>query len=493
MTITLNAPSILNLPSGDPDGNLAHPQITRKELQQRHRAGLKHVRAKEFTRITNAFTFKRKILLLCNILFWLSLIFVFRHHLFGMFLHNTTNVVIAIIFSINLLYLLLKLLLALFYRPITLDLATVPTEKLPTVSIVMPSFNEPTENVIKAFHSLLSQTYPIKEILFIDDGSTDASTYEAVTKFAAARNQEFSRSNLPTPAPEVITHRFTQNQGKRAAQIWGFTQASGELIQLADSDSLLEITTIAEMVKPFIVDPQVGSVVGYIAPNVVKHNFLIMLQDMLYNTAFNVSRAAQSILGSVVVCSGALGLIRRQVTLDNLAEFQKEVALGVPLKSGDDRLLTELTRRSGYRTVYQSTAIAVTDVPDNISQFISQQSRWMKSAWLQSLHLIAKRPWSFASYAIFSILDVWLFVITTIIGLVISLLTGFELDLSTQHFAWIGIYYFLIAYLSRTPYLLIHGMRYLATPIYTLVFGILLFRIRIKTLFSLRKESWQTR
>ena len=92
--------------------------------------------------------------------------------------------------------------------------------KTPLVSIVIPCYNA-ERYVGEAIESALDQTYPHKEVIVIDDGSTDSSL-EVIRSFGNHLRWE--------TAP---------NRGGSAARNRGLELARGELIQFLDADDLL--------------------------------------------------------------------------------------------------------------------------------------------------------------------------------------------------------------------------------------------------------------
>lgn len=117
-----------------------------------------------------------------------------------------------------------------------------------------------------------------------------------------------------------------------------------------------------ELLKPFN-DKKVTSIVDHINARNVKDNVLTGMQDIMYHSAFRIGRAAQSIANCILVYSGALSMHRRHVVINNLEGFLDSSVFGIKIVTGDDRLLTYLSLKSGGKTKYQSTARCITDVP----------------------------------------------------------------------------------------------------------------------------------
>jgi glycosyltransferase involved in cell wall biosynthesis len=89
------------------------------------------------------------------------------------------------------------------------------------VSILIPAFNA-ERWLAETFRSAVSQTWPRKEIIVVDDGSTDR-TLEIARQFESA-------------SVKVVTQR---NQGGSAARNKAFSLCQGTYIQWLDADDLL--------------------------------------------------------------------------------------------------------------------------------------------------------------------------------------------------------------------------------------------------------------
>lgn len=100
-------------------------------------------------------------------------------------------------------------------------------ERRPLVSILIPAFNS-EEWIADTLKSALAQTWEPKEIIVVDDGSTDR-TLSVVRSFSSA-------------GVRVVTQR---NQGAAAARNHALRLSRGEYIQWLDADDLLAPDKIA--------------------------------------------------------------------------------------------------------------------------------------------------------------------------------------------------------------------------------------------------------
>ena len=86
------------------------------------------------------------------------------------------------------------------------------------VSVIIPTFNRAAV-LVDAIKSALDQSYPHKQIIVVDDGSTD-STKEIVDRF------------------EDVEYIYQDNQRQAAARTAGLKLAKGDLIATLDSDDV---------------------------------------------------------------------------------------------------------------------------------------------------------------------------------------------------------------------------------------------------------------
>ncbi|MFB5190728.1 glycosyltransferase [Alicyclobacillus fastidiosus] len=385
--------------------------------------------------------------------------------------HGRVDFMLGIYGSVMVTYLLGKMILSFFYKPFQ---GTPPDVK---VTVIVPSYNEKAEAAVSTVESLLKQTYPIHEIFFIDDGSQDLSAYHAI---------ELLKEECK--ADQLHVHRYRDNRGKRHAQIYGFERATGDIIFTTDSDGYIYPNAVEEMLIPFN-DEKTMAVTGHINARNRKDSWLTRLLDMRYDNAFRVERAAQSVTGNVLVCSGPISCYRRQVILDNLERYRNQTFLGEPVQFGDDRCLTNYAIERG-KTVYQQMAVCLTDVPTTLRQFVKQQIRWNKSFFRESLlafKLGLKKP----KVLVWVVLEMLLW-----ITFGIALFAGIILKAHTIGYVllgYYGAYVCLSAYARNVYYILKRPWVFFLAPLYGMVHLGLLFPLRLYALLTLRVTGWGTR
>ena len=101
----------------------------------------------------------------------------------------------------------------------------------PLVSILIPAFNA-QEYLADTLRSAVAQTWPRKEIIVVDDGSTDRTV-------AIARQFE-------SDGVRVVTQN---NQGAAAARNKAFSLCQGDYVQWLDADDLLASDKIARQIE----------------------------------------------------------------------------------------------------------------------------------------------------------------------------------------------------------------------------------------------------
>lgn len=221
-------------------------------------------------------------------------------------------------------------------------------EPVPLVSIVVPAYNE-GRVVTNCVESVLAAPYPRKEVILVDDGSTDDTL--AILERYSDRATVISRPN----------------GGKAAALNTGIAHARGEILFFVDADGVFTDATIPEMLAAFT-SPDVGAVCGNDEPVNLDRVQTRLLALLTHGTAF--VRRALALIGCLTIVSGNCGAFRRS-TLAETGGFTEGFI-------GEDLELTWRVHRAGYRVAFAPRAVVYAEVPSTVGALWRQRVRWTR-------------------------------------------------------------------------------------------------------------------
>lgn len=220
----------------------------------------------------------------------------------------------------------------------------------PLVSILIPCFNA-ERWIAQCIESALAQTWPEKEVIVVDDGSTDG-TADLVEKIAAQH-----------PSLRLFCQ---PNGGKSVALQTALAKARHEIIVFLDADTRFEQNTISALVQP-LANEQIGAVSGHAKVGNLR-TFIARCQGLEYTCGFNLDRRAYSVWNCITVAPGAVSAIRRDAL---------EAAGGLsPDTLAEDTDLTLSLHKTGFKVAYAHDAIAWTEAPETIRALAKQRVRW---------------------------------------------------------------------------------------------------------------------
>lgn len=257
----------------------------------------------------------------------------------------------------------IKTLLSRRYRPYTGTFTG-------TTSVVVPVVDEPLD----LFRDVLGRMVEQRpgEIIVVINGARNAGLEEVCEEFAPLVRW------VHTPIP-----------GKRNAVMVGTELSNGEITVLVDSDTVWTPGTLPELVKPFA-DPAIGGVTTRQRILEPERSWITRWADWLENSRALYSMPAQSVLGQIGCLPGRTIAFRRSILVRVMDKFMTERFMGVFLEVSDDRTLTNLTLKAGYRTVYQHTSLVYTDAPLQVKKLYKQQLRWARGSQYNTLRML---PW----------------------------------------------------------------------------------------------------
>ncbi|MEO8535780.1 MAG: polysaccharide deacetylase family protein [Flavobacterium sp.] len=234
----------------------------------------------------------------------------------------------------------------------------------PKVSIIVPAYNEEI-NAVKTIENLLCQDYPDFDIVFVDDGSKDKT-------FAMISN-----AFKDNPIVKVNTK---PNGGKASALNYGISLTQSDYVVCIDADTQLRTDAISQLMKGFRIQLKDNGEIGAIAGNVKVGNETTMLtkwQSIEYTTAQNFDRRAFDLINGITVVPGAIGAFKK-TAIEKAGGFTTDTL-------AEDCDLTIRILRNDYHIINCIEAVAITEAPESLKEFMKQRFRWsygiMQAFW----------------------------------------------------------------------------------------------------------------
>ncbi|KAG6826954.1 Chitin synthase 4 [Tricholoma furcatifolium] len=242
-----------------------------------------------------------------------------------------------------------------------------------------------------------------------------AHIYEYTTQISISPSLKISGSENPATAVpiQVLFCLKEKNQKKINSHRW-FFNAFGPLLQpnvcvLLDVGTQPGPTSIYHLWKAFDINSNVGGACGEIVAlkgkwgtNLV--NPLVAAQNFEYKMSNILDKPLESVFGYISVLPGAFSAYR-YIALQNdpvtgegpLQKYflgEKMHGAGADIFTAnmylaEDRILCwELVAKRGASWVlhYVKSAYAITDVPDQVPELISQRRRWLNGSFFAAVH-----------------------------------------------------------------------------------------------------------
>ena len=229
---------------------------------------------------------------------------------------------------------------------------TMKLPEYPSVTIVVPAFNEES-TVYKSVESILNLNYPKDKIniFLVDDGSTDG-TWEALQKF----------SNYPN-----IKLFKKENGGKHSALNMGLEKSGTDFFGCLDADSFVHPEALVRIMSYFETHPDAMAVVPSV--NVTNARNLIQnAQRAEYHMGVYMKKMLD-FLGAINVTPGPFTIFRKKV-FEDLGPYRHA-------HNTEDMEIAYRMQVSGYRIVHCNDAYVYTITPATIKKLYKQRLRWM--------------------------------------------------------------------------------------------------------------------
>jgi cellulose synthase/poly-beta-1,6-N-acetylglucosamine synthase-like glycosyltransferase len=354
---------------------------------------------------------------------------------------------------------------AMFYRPI------LPGYFEP-ISIVVPVYQEDPEIFAKAMTSWLEN--PVFEVICVIDVTDEVC-------IAISRRFEELWGRVRTIITDV--------PGKRDALAKGWRAATTPLVALVDSDTIWDRDVALWVTVPFG-DPMVGGVgtrQNVYEPRGLWQNVADLYLDLRYFDEI----AGQSTVGQAVSCLSGRTAVYRRALLDEIEEeFLTETFLGVQCMSGDDKRLTTLLLKQGYKTVLQREARVWSTFPDQFRRFTQQRVRWARNTWRSDLRAMGSSWFWSHRYLAYTTVDKAISCFTLLVApcfFLWSVVTEhwrLTLILATWWVISRGVK--LLPYFGRKPQNVVMLPVFIGITIYMAI-------LKIFALITIRQHKWLTR
>ena len=210
------------------------------------------------------------------------------------------------------------------------------------IAIVVACKNE-AENLPALLESIERQHSMPKEIIFVDDNSTD-NTYSILQSFAVIM-----------PNVQVLK---SSGQGKKAALLEGVTQSSCKYILFTDADCILP-EEFCLKAKIFLTTHDTDMLLGGVKLHYKDKNDATAEGKKITNPfrAFEILdfcslqavTAGAAMMGKPIMCNGANMIVRRDVYLQNVSGIRSDIP------SGDDMFMLHNIKASKGKICYLFT------------------------------------------------------------------------------------------------------------------------------------------
>lgn len=230
----------------------------------------------------------------------------------------------------------------------------VKDDKLPTVTIQIPVYNDPV--AVRCIKKCLAFDYPKNKIdIIIADDSTDEMTTKIIKNFI--KNEKRVR----------LVKRKSREGFKPGALNNILPMTKGELIVIFDSDFVPKKDFLRKLVAPFLSDEKIAVVQSRMGFVNYDHNTVSRFAGALLMIYHHCIMPLSSRFNTVFFC-GTGGAIRTSV-LRSLGGWNTKSIT-------EDADLSVLLLEKGYKNLYIPNLYAAGEVPFTLKSFLRQQMRW---------------------------------------------------------------------------------------------------------------------
>ncbi|MBN2094313.1 MAG: glycosyltransferase family 2 protein [Candidatus Zambryskibacteria bacterium] len=224
-------------------------------------------------------------------------------------------------------------------------------KKLPSVSVIVPVWNE-EKTVLKTIFSLLNLNYPKNKlfIFIVDDGSTD-KTWNVLQRFKNHKQIKIFKK---------------ENGGKYTALNHALKYIDTDLVGCLDADSFVHPEALQRIVSRFE-DPEIMAVTPSIKVFEPK-GFLGLIQKAEYILGIFLRKVLHN-LDAIYITPGPLSIFRRSV-FEKLGSYRHA-------HNTEDIEIAMRMQKNNMRISNAHNAYIYTVAPNNLKVLLKQRLRWV--------------------------------------------------------------------------------------------------------------------
>ena len=274
------------------------------------------------------------------------------------------------------------------------DLADSPVT--PPVAIVIAAYNEEA-NIVQTVLSLMQLTYPEKELIVVDDGSSDSTIDVLIHRFQLRSMDLIFREALKVGQPRACYYNpefpelvvlAMRHGGKSCALNAGINMARSPYFCTVDADCVIEQDALLRLMAPVLQSGDnvvvSGGIVriangctlenGRLAKMELPKSWLELCQVVEYIRTFLFGRPGWDMLNATFIASGAFCVLHRESTIAAGGFSDNTVTEDIDIIAAIRRNLT--ARKIKFRVVFTSDPVCWTEAPHSLRMLARQRRRW---------------------------------------------------------------------------------------------------------------------
>ena len=230
-------------------------------------------------------------------------------------------------------------------------------KKYPTVSIVIPAYNE-EDNIVETINSVVNLDYPKDKIklIVVDDGSKD-KTYERAKAFIDDIKSKHSYIDVL-----LLTQK---NHGKYYAMNHSLKYVDTDFFATMDADSIPNKDALKNVIASFVSD-DIAAVSSVL--KVYKPKTTIQIVQWFEYSVNHFYKSLIANVNSIHVLPGPLSVYRTKI-IKEINGFREAY------KTEDMEIVLRIQQKH-YKIIQCNTAFVYTKAPAKIKELYTQRHRW---------------------------------------------------------------------------------------------------------------------